>query len=124
LCQQVAGAVPATDPAAPAAPDAPAALVRSTYGDEAAARAAARALVEEGLAACVHVLPIQSCYRWEGAVVQEGEWLLEARVVGDGARRAADRVARDHPYELPLVEVVASSVTHAYAAWARGEAPR
>ncbi len=41
------------------------------------ARAIARALVGDGLAACVNVLgPIRSIYRWRGAIEDEAEYLL------------------------------------------------
>ena len=106
------------EPRPSAAPPVQAVLVRSTYAEEGHARAAARALVEGGLAACVHVAQVHSTYRWQGEVVEEAEWLLEARVVGEGAERAAARLQEDHPYAVPLIETVQSIVDREYAGWA------
>lgn len=84
-------------------------LVLSTAPDEGAARALATALVEEDLAACVNLVPgVTSVYRWEGRVVQEGEFLLVAKT---SRARLADLTARLvalHPYQVP--EVVALPV--------------
>ena len=63
-----------------------------------------RALVDERLAACGHVLPaIRSVYRWDGAVQDEPE----ARV-GLHTRRSlvpaiVARTADLHPYDVPCV---------------------
>ena len=63
-----------------------------------------RALVEERLAACGHVIPaIRSVYRWDGAVHDEG-----AARVGLHTRRSlvpaiVARVTELHPYDVPCV---------------------
>ena len=50
------------------------AVVLTTIGADADAVALGRTLVDEGLAACVNVLPpMQSIYRWQGAVQVEPE---------------------------------------------------
>lgn len=83
----------------------------------------ARALVEEGLAACVNLLPgVRSIYRWQGEVHDEAETTL---LVKTAASRAADlraRLAELHPYEVP--EIVVLPVDEAasdprYLAWVR-----
>jgi len=63
----------------------------------------ARALVEQGLAACVQLQAIESVYRWQGAVQQEGEWRL--LIKSTQARWAALQAAvlERHPYELPAL---------------------
>jgi periplasmic divalent cation tolerance protein len=62
-----------------------------------------RTLVEERLAACGHVSPIRSVYRWDGAV-HDGP---EARV-GLHTRRSlvpaiVARTGELHPYDVPCV---------------------
>ncbi len=62
----------------------------------------ARALVEEGLAACGNVVAgVRSIYRWEGKVVDEPEALLvlktERRLLG----AMKQRVEALHPYQVP-----------------------
>lgn len=97
------------------------ALVRTTVESEDQAKGLARRLIDEGAAACVHVHPIRSWYRWEGKMEEAGEWLVEARVPQERTEDAWDQMLQGHPYDLPLVEVVEEvKVTAKYAAWARG----
>ena len=83
-------------------------VLLSTAPNEGEALRLARALVEEGLAACVNLVPgVRSIYRWEGQTC-------------DAARREAltQRLLELHPYECPealALPVVAGS--EAYLAW-------
>lgn len=100
-----------------------AALVRTTVATRADAERLARRLVEQRVAACVHVSEVASVYRWEGTVRQETEFVVEARTT-PGRRGDAERAMLDgHPYEVPLVETAGRSsfVTPRYMAWMRGE---
>lgn len=85
-------------------------LVFTTYPDEAGARALARALVRERLAACVNLLPrMHSIYTWEGEE-EEGEehlLLIKTQAARYPALEAAIRAR--HPYELP--EIIAIPIT-------------
>jgi periplasmic divalent cation tolerance protein len=95
-------------------------LVRTTVGTEAQARDLAGRLVGLHIAACVHITPVTSIYRWKGAVQDDVEFLVEARCIA--ARREAVREAmlEGHPYELPLVEAwEVHGVPPAYAEWAQ-----
>jgi periplasmic divalent cation tolerance protein len=93
-------------------------LVVTTVASAAQARRLAHTLVQESLAACVHVWPIQSVYRWR-ARLQAGR---EYRVVckSSAARRSAllARLRALHPYELPAIYALKPSfVDEAYGHW-------
>ncbi len=83
----------------------------------------ARALVEEGLAACVNRVPgLRSVYRWQGAVQEDAEELLIAKTRSDLVPALAKRVSALHPYDLP--EVIALPLvggSAAYLDWLRTE---
>lgn len=69
----------------------------------------ARAVVAERLAACANVIPgIRSIYRWQGKVVDEGEWLLVLKTRRSSFAALEARVRALHAYETP--EVVALDV--------------
>ncbi len=98
------------------------ALIRTTVADEATAKQLAKRLVETGDAVCVHVHPMTSTYRWEGELVQEGEWMVEARALANLQEQCWLSMQRNHPYDVPLAEIVAETrVNGAYARWANAE---
>ena len=73
------------------------------------ARALAHHLVETRLAACVHMLPIGSTYRWEGSVETATEQLLMCKTRADDYA-AVEAAIRDwHSYDVP--EIVAVAIT-------------
>lgn len=86
------------------------------------ARAIARAVVEERLAACVNVVPgITSVYRWEGRVQEDEEVLLVLKTATDRRAALEARVRALHPYEVPeFVALAAAHVAPAYLAWLEG----
>ena len=78
------------------------------------AQAIAVALVEERVAACVNVVPsLQSVYRWEGSVHNDGEALLIVKTAKDRFDALKQAVLKHHPYELP--EVIALTVDQGHA---------
>ena len=70
-----------------------------TMPDKERATSMARALVDEGLAACVNIIPgVRSIYRWDGKVQEEDEVLCLIKT-----RPAVFERARDaHPRPSPL----------------------
>ncbi len=66
----------------------------------------ARALVHEGLAACVNLLPgLTSVYRWEGQVGENRETLLLIKTTQERYAALEARIGSLHPYQVP--EIVA-----------------
>lgn len=91
-----------------------------------AADGIARALVVEGLAACVNVIPgVRSLYLWDGTLQEDAESTLLIKVPAERVGELAARTRELHPYELP--EIVALEVDVAasdprYVAWVRSTA--
>lgn len=85
--------------------------------------ALARALVLEGLAACVNVLPgVTSVYRWQGEVCEDEEVTLLIKVAAVGVGRLADAIRGRHPYEQPeivVLDVDTAASDPGYVAWVR-----
>ena len=73
-----------------------------TMPDKERATALARALVDEGLAACVNIVPgVRSIYRWDGRLQEEEEVLCLIKTRQAVFDRARDRILALHPYEVP-----------------------
>ena len=76
------------------------------------ARRLGRLLVEENLAACVQLLPIQSFYRWDGKVQDENEVLLLIKTRTDLFDAAIARIKAEHPYTVPEIVGLPFSAGH------------
>lgn len=97
-------------------------LVRTTVDTKRQADVLAKALVEEKLAVCVHVVPLTSTYQWKGELERTDEYMVEARVLPGRTPAVRARMLQGHPYEVPMLEVIESSVQPAYLHWAGGGA--
>ena len=72
------------------------------------ADALARSLVSERLAACVNILPpMQSIYRWEGAVETASERQLIIKTEESQLESLKKRLTALHPYDVPEMLVLA-----------------
>jgi len=77
-------------------------LVLTTAGSEEEARKIAHSLVDQGLAACVNIVPeVRSIYRWQGKVEEAREWLLIVKTTAAAFARVREAVAALHSYEVP-----------------------
>ena len=79
-------------------------LVYTTYPSLVEAERTGRLLVEQGIAACVNILPgMHSIYRWEGQVerAQEAVMIVKTRAAQKEAVEAV--VKRLHPYDTPAI---------------------
>ena len=93
-------------------------LVLTSVGTRADADRLARAMVEQRLAACVHIEAIDSVYRWQGAVQQEPEFRLLLKTSAQCHAALIDALRAAQPYELPaLVTLRSHDVTLDYAGW-------
>ena len=94
-------------------------IVLTTCPDKASAERIAHALVEEGLAACVNVLPpMHSIYRWKGKIEQATEQLLVIKSTVARFPAIRERIQALHPYELPeIIAVPIADGLPGYLAW-------
>jgi periplasmic divalent cation tolerance protein len=99
----------------------PSVIALTTMPAESNAEILARTLVERRLAACVNVLaPMQSIYRWHGAVEQTAERQLLIKTTADRLADLKLAIAELHPYEVPeLLILSVADGGDAYLQWMR-----
>ncbi len=99
-------------------------VVLVSAGSEDEARAIARGAVEAKLAACAQLFPIQSFYLWEGAVVEDNEYLVLLKSRQDVFADLETYVKGAHSYDVP--EIIALPVVDGsadYLQWLADSVP-
>lgn len=83
------------------------------------ASAIAKALVERRLAACVQISgPVESVYRWEGAIETSTEYRCTVKTTAAAYHRLLAAIVELHPYEIPEVLAVPIAQGHEeYLSW-------
>jgi periplasmic divalent cation tolerance protein len=77
-------------------------LVLSTTGTREEAETMAAELVRRRLAACVNIVgPIDSVYRWKGAVEKSQEFLLLIKTTAEQFAKLRAALQELHSYEVP-----------------------
>lgn len=86
------------------------------------ARKLAHSLLEAKLAACINAIPgVISFYRWAGDNQQSQEVYLVIKTSADNLERTVSHLEQNHPYEAPLVTVIAPDYLNpAYSSWMNG----
>lgn len=92
-------------------------LLTTTPTREEAAKIA-KLLIDEKLAACVQLLPIESFYIWQGETQNEAELLLLVKTRRALFEKAIDRIKAVHSYTVPEIVALPFSVGFAgYLGW-------
>lgn len=93
-------------------------IVLTNCPDPDSARRIAVHLVEQRLAACVNQLaPVQSTYRWNGALESAVEVPLQIKCTRESYPLVEQAVRQLHPYKVP--EVIALPLAAGYAPYLR-----
>ena len=97
-------------------------IVMTTVADMEQAKALARAVIEARLAACAQTLPISSCYRWDGKIVEDGEQMILFKTLADQYSALEGFLLERHPYEVPeIVRLPVDGVSGKYRDWLLSE---
>jgi periplasmic divalent cation tolerance protein len=84
-------------------------LVMTTFEEVGSARETVRGLVEDGLVACVNLVPgVRSLYVWEGEFCEDQEVIAFLKTTEDKYREVEAALGERHPYDEP--EIIAFAV--------------
>ncbi len=94
-------------------------ILLCTAPDMDTARALARGLVGERLAACCNLVGgVASIYRWEGALEETEEVLLVIKTSAERVPALREALLARHPYDVPeLVSLRPDAVAPRYLDW-------
>ena len=92
--------------------------VSTTTGDLEEAQRMAREIVEEKLAACAQIIPIESVYHWQGEVHNDPEFKILFKTIAANYDALEQAILKRHSYDLPEIYAIAlSQVSNPYAEW-------
>ena len=81
-------------------------IVQTTLDGEDKAEALASALLEQKLAACIQIAPVQSRYLWRGVFMREKEYLLSIKARAADFDAIAAQIRALHSYDVPEIIAV------------------
>jgi periplasmic divalent cation tolerance protein len=91
-------------------------LIITTVPDESTGVKIGKALVDDRLAACVHVMPLgRSIYRWQGTIEEAIEATLLVKTSSARYSELERRLRDLHPYDVP--ELIALPIEQGHAAY-------
>src|SRR5437764_14948939 len=90
-------------------------MILTTAPTREEAASIAKLLIDEKLAACVQLLPIESFYLWQGKTQNEAEVLLLVKTRASLFEQAIARIKAVHSYSVP--EIVAMPFTAGFAGY-------
>jgi len=95
-------------------------LVTASSVDE--ARQIAQGLLDSRLAACVNVVPVESLFRWEGAIQHEAEALMIIKTRAGAFDRLAQAIKAAHSYDVPeIIALPIAAGSAEYLKWIEDE---
>ena len=76
--------------------------VYTTLPDMDTAKEISYNLIEDELVSCANIHEVESVYRWQGEVVENGEIAVDFKTARN-FQQVKDRLSEMHPYDTPLI---------------------
>ncbi|MBI3335857.1 MAG: divalent-cation tolerance protein CutA [Candidatus Portnoybacteria bacterium] len=93
-------------------------FIYTTFPTKKEARAIAKELVIEKLAACVNIFPIHSLYKWDGKLEDSREYGTIIKTKRQHFESVKQYIASHHSYQIPcIVEIPLGRVLKPYEEW-------
>ena len=93
-------------------------MIISTFPDKESAKSAAKLLVEQHLAACAQILPIESVYLWKNKICDESEFMLLIKTKSNLFDKIKETIKRVHSYEVPeIIQIPITDGLPDYLKW-------
>jgi len=93
-------------------------VVLTTTDSEEHAERIVDAVLEARLAACLQLMPIKSCYVWEGRIARDNEVLMLIKAKSTDYHALAACIRAAHTYEVPeIVRLDIAAGDKSYLDW-------
>jgi periplasmic divalent cation tolerance protein len=99
-------------------------IVITTVADDSNGQEIIEVLLAERLAACIQVMPVQSCYHWQGKVNRDTEKLVLIKTKRSLYAKVQEFILANHAYEIPeIIQVPIADGFPGYLSWIAKECP-
>jgi periplasmic divalent cation tolerance protein len=78
-------------------------------------------LLDKKLVACTNLMPIKSCYFWQGNIENDTEYLLLAKTLPEKAKEVTHFLEKNHSYDTPCIAFWEVEVNEGYFEWAKSQ---
>ncbi|MEX0616832.1 MAG: divalent-cation tolerance protein CutA [Candidatus Woykebacteria bacterium] len=93
-------------------------IIYTTFSDKKSAKLTTRKILEQKLASCVQIFPIESAYWWKGKIEEAAETAVFIKTKKSLQKRVTDFISKNHPYEVPeIVSITPADVNKPYFDW-------
>ena len=93
-------------------------LITTTTNDINSAKKIAKLLIENRLAACVQLIPIESIYSWQNKINEEKEVTLLIKSKTDLFEKIKTVIMENHDYEVPqIIQIPITNGLPQYLNW-------
>ncbi|MBZ7986007.1 divalent-cation tolerance protein CutA [Campylobacter sp. Cr9] len=72
-------------------------LIKTTSNDETILKKIAQKLVKKDLSKCVHIIKLESIYKWQGKIQNDDEYCLEIK--SNNVKKVYKVIKKHHNYE-------------------------
>ena len=76
-------------------------IIQTTTSTDEEAKLIAQHLVKESLAACIHIYPVTSIYKWDKEICENEEFILSLKTTKSQKDEVFRQIEKLHSYELP-----------------------
>lgn len=95
-------------------------MIYVTHPNEECAKRISDSLIEEKLIACANILPIKSCYWWQGKIEKDDEIVTILKSDPEHWGLLKSRIKELHPYDVPCIIYWEVEANEEYEDWVRG----
>ena len=93
-------------------------MIITTFPNKEAAKQTAKRLVENRLAACVQIVPIESVYLWQDEICDENEVMLLIKSQTRLFDKIAGAIKGNHTFEVPeIIQIPITDGLPEYLKW-------
>jgi periplasmic divalent cation tolerance protein len=93
-------------------------MMIATFPDKDSAKKTAKLLVDQRLAACAQLFPIESIYRWKDEICDENEIMLLMKSKTILLEKIVSAIKAHHPYEVPeIIQLPITAGLPEYLQW-------